>query len=84
VEGPVYYGELLVNDTRSGHAACFDAMMLCLLQLYGPAVDLPGAAHLVLASGMVRLDSASAVIEAMLEGGETHRRAGFLKAHSFG
>jgi hypothetical protein len=43
------------------------------------AADLPGAAHLVLASGVVHLDPASAVFEAMLEGWETQQRARFLK-----
>jgi hypothetical protein len=43
------------------------------------AVDLPGAAHLVLASGVVHLDPASAVFEAMLEGWETQQRSRFLK-----
>src|SRR5438445_9258110 len=43
------------------------------------AVDLPGAAHLVLASGVVHLDPASAMFEAMLEGWETQQRARFLK-----
>jgi integrase/recombinase XerD len=45
-------------------------------------VDLPGAAHLVLASGVVHLDPASAVFEAMLEGWETQQRARFLKGVS--
>jgi site-specific recombinase XerD len=43
------------------------------------AVDLPGAAHLVLASGVVHLDPASAVFEAMLEGWATQQRARFLQ-----
>jgi hypothetical protein len=42
-------------------------------------VDLPGSAHLVLASGVVHLDPASAVFEAMLVGWETQQRARFLK-----
>ena len=44
------------------------------------AVDLPGAAHLVLAEGVVHLDPASAVFEAMLEGWKTQQRARFLKS----
>jgi hypothetical protein len=43
------------------------------------AVDLPGSAHLVLASGVVHLDPESAVFEAILEGWETQQRARFLK-----
>jgi len=43
------------------------------------AVDLPGAAHLVLADGIVHLDPASAVFEAMLVGWKTQQRARFLK-----
>ncbi|HKS48675.1 MAG TPA: hypothetical protein VJT49_26925 [Amycolatopsis sp.] len=46
------------------------------------AVDLPGAAHLVLAEGVVHLDPASAVFEAMLEGWATQQRARFLKGVS--
>lgn len=46
------------------------------------AVDLPGAAHLVLASGVVHLDPTSAVFEAMLEGWQNQQRARFLKTHS--
>ncbi|MGH3607846.1 MAG: site-specific integrase, partial [Pseudonocardiaceae bacterium] len=44
------------------------------------AVDLPGAAHLVLAEGVVHLDPESASFEAMLEGWRTQQRARFLKA----
>jgi hypothetical protein len=37
----------------------------------GRAVDLAGAAHLVLTDGVVHLDPASAAFEAMLEGWKT-------------
>jgi uncharacterized protein YfaQ (DUF2300 family) len=43
------------------------------------AVDLPCAAHLVLAEDVVHLDPESAVFEAMLEGWKTQQRARFLK-----
>lgn len=43
------------------------------------AVDLPGAAHLVLADGVVHLDPAPAVFDAMLEAWSTQQRARFLK-----
>ena len=43
------------------------------------AVDLPGAAHLVLVDGVVHLDPAPAMFEAMLTGWETQQRARFLK-----
>ena len=39
---------------------------------------LTGAAHLALAHGVVHLDPASAVFEAMLEGWATQQRARFL------
>jgi hypothetical protein len=42
-------------------------------------VDLPGAAHLLLADGIVHLDPASAVFEAMLEGWARQQRVRFLK-----
>jgi integrase len=45
-------------------------------------VDLPGAAHLVLADGVVHLDSASALFEAMLTGWATQQHARFLKSRS--
>ncbi|HEY6425093.1 MAG TPA: tyrosine-type recombinase/integrase [Pseudonocardiaceae bacterium] len=44
------------------------------------AVDLPGAAHLMLVDGVVHLDPAPAVFEAMLEGWTIQQRARFLKA----
>ncbi|MEV7188335.1 tyrosine-type recombinase/integrase [Kitasatospora sp. NPDC093102] len=40
--------------------------------------ELPGAAHLVLADGVVHLDPASAVLEAMLEGWVCQQRTRFL------
>lgn len=43
------------------------------------AVDLPGAAHLVLADGVVHLDPAPAVFDAMLEAWSTQQRARFLR-----
>jgi site-specific recombinase XerD len=43
------------------------------------AVDLPGAAHLVLANGVVHLDPATAVFDAMLEGWTRQQRTRFLK-----
>jgi integrase len=46
------------------------------------AVDLPGAAHLVLANGVVHLDPATAVFEAMLEGWARQQRTRFLKQDS--
>lgn len=46
------------------------------------AVDLPGAAHLVLADGVVHLEPARAVFEAMLTGWATQQRSRFLKATS--
>ncbi|MEU3855731.1 tyrosine-type recombinase/integrase [Streptomyces sp. NPDC029554] len=42
------------------------------------AVDLPGAAHLVLADGVVHLDPEPAVFEAMLEGWARQQRTRFL------
>ncbi|MFD7082246.1 tyrosine-type recombinase/integrase [Streptomyces sp. NPDC059918] len=42
------------------------------------AVDLPGAAHLVLADGVVHLDPESAAFEAMLDGWARQQRARFL------
>lgn len=41
-------------------------------------VDLPGAAHLVLDSGVRYLDPAPAVFEAMLEGWERQQKSRFL------
>lgn len=46
------------------------------------AADLPGAAHLVLADGVVHLDPAAAVFEAMLEGWTRQQRTRFLKRDS--
>jgi integrase/recombinase XerD len=43
------------------------------------AVDLPGAAHLMLVEGVVHLDPAPAAFEAMLQGWATQQRARFLK-----
>jgi integrase/recombinase XerD len=48
----------------------------------GRAADLPGAAHLVLAEGVVHLDLASAVFEAMLEGWTRQQQTRFLKWES--
>src|ERR1700756_1088268 len=48
------------------------------------AADLPGAAHLVLAEGVVHLDPASAVFEAMLEGWARQQRTRFLKDNTIG
>jgi len=45
----------------------------------GRAVDLPGAAHLVLADNVVHLDPAPVVFEAMLEGWARQQRTRFLK-----
>ena len=45
----------------------------------GRAADLPGAAHLVLAQGVVHLDPATAVFEGMLEGWARQQRTRFLK-----
>jgi integrase/recombinase XerD len=45
---------------------------------------LPGAARLSLAAGVVHLDPASAVFEAMLEGWATQQRARFLKDNTIG
>ncbi|MFI0366268.1 hypothetical protein ACH35V_00225 [Actinomadura sp. 1N219] len=42
------------------------------------AADLPGAAHLELVDGVVHLDAASAVLEAMLAGWARQQRARFL------
>ena len=42
------------------------------------AVDLPGAAHLVLADGVIHLDRAQAVFEARLEGWARQQRTRFL------
>ena len=42
------------------------------------AADLPGAAHLVLVDGVVYLDPASAVFEALLDGWALQQRARFL------
>ena len=47
-------------------------------------VDLEGAAHLVLASGVRHLDEATAVFEAMLEGWERQQRSRFLHAETIG
>jgi len=44
----------------------------------GEVVDLPGAAHLVLADGVVHLDPAEAAFEAMLEGWARQQRTRFL------
>jgi integrase/recombinase XerD len=44
----------------------------------------PGAARLALADGVVHLDPASAVFEAMLEGWATRQRARFLKDNMIG
>ncbi|WP_280452060.1 tyrosine-type recombinase/integrase [Nocardia cyriacigeorgica] len=43
-------------------------------------IDVPGAAHLVLADGVAHLDPAAAVHEAMLEGWARQQRVRFLKA----
>ncbi len=45
----------------------------------GRAADLAGAAHLVLVDGVVHLDPASAVFEAMLEGWTRQQRTRFLR-----
>jgi hypothetical protein len=45
----------------------------------GRTADLPGAAHLTLADGVVHLDQATAVFEAMLEGWTRQQRTRFLK-----
>jgi hypothetical protein len=45
---------------------------------------LPGTAHLALADGVVHLDPAAAVFEAMLEGWATQQRARFLKDNTIG
>ena len=45
----------------------------------GRVADLSGAAHLVMAQGVVHLDPASAVFEAMLEGWARQQRTRFLK-----
>jgi len=45
----------------------------------GRAADLPGAAHLVLAQGVVHLDPATAVFEGMLDGWARQQRTRFLK-----
>ena len=45
----------------------------------GRVADLEGAAHLVLADGVVHLDPAPAVFEAMLEGWTRQQRTRFLK-----
>ena len=44
----------------------------------GELMDLPGAAHLVLADGVVHLDPAEAVFEATLEGWARQQRTRFL------
>jgi site-specific recombinase XerD len=46
--------------------------------------SIPGAAQLMLARGVVHLDPASAVFEAMLEGWATQQRARFLKGNTIG
>jgi integrase/recombinase XerD len=46
------------------------------------AVDLPGAAHLVLVDGVVHLDPEPAVFEAMLEGWARQQRTRFLNWNS--
>jgi site-specific recombinase XerD len=50
------------------------------MQRMGEAVDVPGAAHLVLLQGVEYLDPAPAVFEAMLEGWARQQRVRFLKA----
>lgn len=45
-------------------------------------VDLEGAAHLVLASGVRHLDEAAAVFEAMLEGWDRQQRSRFLRVET--
>ena len=47
-------------------------------------VSLPGSAQVVLVGGVVHLDPASAVFEAMLEGWATQQRARFLKDNTIG
>jgi hypothetical protein len=47
-------------------------------------VGLPGSARLAPAAGVVHLDPASAVFEAMLEGWATQQRARFLKDNTIG
>jgi integrase/recombinase XerD len=48
------------------------------------AAGLPGAAHLALANGVVHLDPASALFEAMLVGWSTQQRSRFLKDNTIG
>ena len=48
----------------------------------GRAADLAGAAHLTLADGVVHLDPATAVFEAMLEGWKRQQQTRFLKWES--
>src|SRR5262245_44510934 len=55
-----------------------DATMLCLMQRMDTAPGLPGAAHLVLAPGVIHLDPESAIFEAMLEGWARQQRVRFL------
>jgi len=57
-----------------------DATRLNDLRMTG----LPGTAHLALANGVVHLNPASAVFEAMLEGWATQQRARFLKDSTIG
>jgi site-specific recombinase XerD len=52
----------------------------CVECIVARAADLPGAASLVLASGVVHLDPAPAVFEAMLDGWAMQQRTRFLQA----
>jgi hypothetical protein len=52
----------------------------CILCNVKDGVDLAGASHLVLASGVHHLDPETAVFEAMLEGWALQQRTRFLKA----
>jgi len=48
------------------------------------AVDLAGAAHLVLEAGVAHLDPVASMFEAMLEGWERQQRSRFLRASTIG
>lgn len=52
----------------------------CIVYNMTDTVDLPGAAHLVLAGGVTHLDPHTAVFEAMLAGWALQQRTRFLKA----
>ena len=84
---PSLYSGRLIGDASGLRRACLARSINVVLDATVNDLrmaGLPGAAHLALADGVVHLDPASAVFEAMLEGWATQQRARFLKDNTIG